>query len=94
MINRLSAESSFIRAAGGPSAFALPAGSVHRGGAFFVQDSARVNVTGCRFNQTGGNGVVLSNNVVDSAVTHSEFVRIGDSAIVALGSTSHGRVCH
>ena len=30
---------------------------------------------------------MFSNNVVDSAVTHSEFVHIGDSAVATLGST-------
>eukprot|EP01051_Picozoa_sp_SAG22_P028403 SAG22_NODE_10003_length_559_cov_0.778261_2_plen_98_part_01 len=63
------------------------AGSVHRGAAFFVQDSANINISDCSFNQTGGNAVVFSNNVVDAAVTRSEFVHIGDSAIVSLGST-------
>ena len=30
---------------------------------------------------------MFSNNVVDSGVTHSEFVHIGDSAVATLGST-------
>ena len=62
--------------------------SIHRGAAFFVQDAARVNVSGCVFNQTGGNALIFSNDVQDSAVSHSEFVHIGDSAIVSLGSTN------
>lgn len=46
-----------------------------------------MTVANCTFNQTGGNAVIFSNNVVDSSVLYSEFVHIGDSAIVSLGST-------
>ena len=70
--------------------YEVPSGgdwSIHRGGTVFVQDSTRINITGCVFNQTGGNGVFLSGNVTHSSITHSEFVRIGDSAIASVGLT-------
>ena len=53
----------------------------------FIEDSTNVTVKGCSFNQTGGNALMLSNNVQDSAVTDNEFVHTGDSAIATLGSS-------
>ena len=53
----------------------------------FIEDSTDVTVQGCSFNQTGGNALMLSNNVQDSAVTDNEFVHTGDSAIATLGSS-------
>ena len=35
----------------------------------FIEDSTDVTVQGCSFNQTGGNALMLSNNVQDSAAT-------------------------
>eukprot|EP01051_Picozoa_sp_SAG22_P026944 SAG22_NODE_8772_length_631_cov_0.680451_1_plen_65_part_10 len=61
------------------------AGSIHRGAALVVEDSTNVTIAGNVFNQTGGNGLLLSNNVQHSAVLDNEFVHLGDSAIVALG---------
>lgn len=46
-----------------------------------------MSVNGCVFNQTGGNALMLSNNVVDTRISDNEFVFIGDSAIAALGSS-------
>jgi hypothetical protein len=69
-------------------AFALCIRSIHRGAAFFVQDSSGINISHCVFNQTGGNAVLLSNAVTDTSITHSEFVMIGDSAIATVGSTN------
>ena len=46
-----------------------------------------INISDCVFNQTGGNAVLLSNDVTDTTITHSEFVLIGDSAIATLGTT-------
>ena len=61
--------------------FEVPSGgdwSIHRGGALFVEDSSNITIASCVFNQTGGNAVMLSNNVVDSRVTGNEFVHTGD----------------
>lgn len=61
---------------------------MHRGAAVFVQDAERVRIAGCTFTQVGGNALMFSNHGVDNAVTDSEFVRSGDSAVVLLGSTN------
>jgi len=64
--------------------YEVPSGgdwSIHRGGALFVEDSSNITISSCIFNQTGGNAVMLSNNVVDSRVTGNEFDHTGDSAI-------------
>lgn len=57
------------------------------GQAVEVVDSSAVSVVGCTFDQVGGNGVLLSNNVQGSSVRGSEFVRVGDSAVVMVGSS-------
>eukprot|EP01052_Picozoa_sp_SAG31_P039762 SAG31_NODE_5585_length_2442_cov_1.305164_1_plen_37_part_10 len=36
---------------------------MHRGATFEIVDSASVAVRNCKFEQIGGNGVLLSNNV-------------------------------
>ena len=61
--------------------------SIHRGAAFLATNAQHVEVVGCRFNQTGGNAVLLSGNCTNSTVSHCEFVHTGDSAIVLLGLT-------
>ena len=71
--------------------YEVPSGgdwSVHRGASFFVQDAENVTVAGCRFDQVGGNGIILSNHVHRSTVADTEFVYPGDSAIVTLGATN------
>lgn len=68
----------------------MPSGgdwSIHRGGAVFIQDAEDAAVTGCTFNQTGVNGVFLSNHAERVRVTACEFVQTGDSAIALTGST-------
>merc|ERR1719460_3077857 len=62
--------------------YEVPSGgdwSIHRGAAVFVQDSSRIRISGCIFNQTGCNAVLFSNSVVNSSITGNEFVHIGDS---------------
>ena len=44
-------------------------------------------MTGCNFTELGGNAVVFSNHVQGSAITGSEFYRIGDNAVAFIGST-------
>ena len=61
--------------------------TVHRGAALFVQDAERVTVAGLRFDQVGGNALMFSNHVVDSAVADCDFRWSGDSAILMLGAT-------
>eukprot|EP00656_Telonema_subtile_P039161 TRINITY_DN4429_c0_g1_i1.p1 TRINITY_DN4429_c0_g1~~TRINITY_DN4429_c0_g1_i1.p1 ORF type:complete len:518 (+),score=96.96 TRINITY_DN4429_c0_g1_i1:1085-2638(+) len=61
--------------------------SVHRGAALEIEDSAQISVSGCVFDQVGGNGILLSNDVRECVIEASEFVRTGDSCIVSVGST-------
>ena len=71
--------------------YEVPSGgdwSIHRGAAVVVQDAERITLAGLTLVGTGGNGVLLSNHVLESRVTDCEFLRMGDSAIVLLGSTS------
>jgi hypothetical protein len=44
-------------------------------------------VSNCSFDQVGGNGVLLSNNVQNSSILGNEFVNTGDSAVVSVGSS-------
>ena len=70
--------------------YEVPSGgdwSIHRGAAVLIEDSSNVTVQGCTFNQTGGNAVMLSNDVTDSAILENEFVYTGDSAIATLGTS-------
>ena len=71
--------------------FQIPSGgdwSVHRGASLFVQDSENITVAGLRFDQVGGNAIILSNHVAGSTVADNEVELSGDSAIVSLGSTN------
>ena len=45
-------------------------------------------MTNCSFEQVGGNGLLLSNNVQRAQVTHNEFVKLGDSAVVSIGRSN------
>ena len=69
--------------------YEVPSGgdwSVHRGGTVEIIDSSNISISKCLFKQVGGNGVLLSNNVQNCSIVHNEFVYIGDSGIVVLGS--------
>ena len=61
--------------------------SVHRGATVEIVDSMNVEVSNCTFDQIGGNGVLLSNNVRAASIISNEFVNCGDSAIVSVGSS-------
>ena len=52
-----------------------------------IQDSKDIAVEGVVFDQPGGNGLMLSNNVLDCAVRKCTFKDVGDSAIAILGSS-------
>ena len=70
--------------------YEVPSGgdwSIHRGAAVFIEDSSNITVVACTFNQTGGNALMLSNDVTDSAILENEFVHTGDSAIATLGTS-------
>ena len=61
--------------------------SIHRGAAVFVEAAQNVTLEGLEFDQVSGNAVMLSNEVVHSAVRKCSFKDVGDSAIALLGST-------
>eukprot|EP00729_Bicosta_minor_P002862 gene2862-15982_t len=61
--------------------------TVHRGATVEVVDSTGVQITGCTFEQIGGNGILLSNAARDNQITNNEFVQCGDSAVVSIGSS-------
>ena len=70
--------------------YEVPSGgdwSIHRGAAVLIDGAANVSVTRCAFERLGGNALMLSNDVVGSAVLNSTLVEVGDSAILAVGST-------
>jgi hypothetical protein len=60
--------------------------SLHRGAAVEVTDAEFVDVFNCTFSGIGGNALLWSNHVAQSSVRDSEFVFIGDSAIVGARS--------
>ena len=71
--------------------YEVPSGgdwSVHRGGAVFLDNTADVLIARATFTQLGGNGVVVSNFNSAPTILYSEFVWLGESAIVLLGSVS------
>jgi hypothetical protein len=61
--------------------------SIHRNGAVYVESAERFVVEDCRFNQVGGNALVLNGHVIDSIVRRNEFAFCGDSAIVSVGNS-------
>eukprot|EP01045_Picozoa_sp_COSAG04_P007717 COSAG04_NODE_410_length_14788_cov_3.137926_7_plen_227_part_00 len=61
--------------------------SIHRGAAVFVEAAQNVTLEALDFDQVSGNAVMLSNEVVHSAVRKCSFKDVGDSAIALLGST-------
>ena len=71
------------------SDYEVPSGSdwsVHRGGAVLVEGTEHFLLLNCLFNAPGGNGLYLSRFAV---VEGNEFVRSGDSGIVAVGTSDH-----
>jgi hypothetical protein len=64
--------------------------SIHRGGAVFVDGAERITLKNLFFDQVDGNGVFLSNHVVNSTVKDCDFWRTGDSAVALVGSVPLG----
>ena len=60
----------------------------HRGGAVFLQGVENASFSRIRFDQLEGNGVFLSNHVKGSEIVDCDFWRTGDSAVLAVGSSS------
>lgn len=61
---------------------------IHRGGTVHLQGAVNVTFSGCGWRRTGGNGLIFDRYVKNSSVIDSEFVSIGDSAVVAYGDAN------
>ena len=65
--------------------YEVPSGgdwSIHRGGAFFVENAENVSIFGCQFVQLGGNGLFVSNYAENTVAAGNVFHDIGDSGNV------------
>ena len=62
--------------------------SIHRSAAVYVEGAENFVIKNCTFDSPGGNALMLSNYIRSSVVEANEFVWVGDSAIVLLGSTN------
>jgi len=71
--------------------FMVPSGgdwSVHRGGTIYLTNTKDVSITRSLFTQLGSNGVAIIDYNAFTSVTLNEFVWLGDSAIILVGSTN------
>jgi hypothetical protein len=71
--------------------FMVPGGgdwSVHRGGTIYLINTKYVIITRNLFTQLGSNGVALIDYNDATSITLNEFVWLGDSAIILVGSTN------
>ena len=59
--------------------------AIHRGGAVLIEGAINASFTDTRFVDTGGNALIFSRYAKNCSVVGSEFVRLGDSAVVAYG---------
>ena len=62
--------------------------SLRRSAAVFVEGADNFTIRNCTFDSPGGNALMLSNYVRNSVIESNEFVWVGDSAIVLIGSTN------
>ena len=62
--------------------------SIHRSASVFVEGANKFIIRNCTFDSPGGNALMLTNYIRNSVVEDNEFVWVGDSAIVLLGSTN------
>ena len=62
--------------------------AIHRGGAVFIEGAENITIAQSLFTQVATNALVLSNWNRNVTVTHNEFVWLGDSGIIIVGSTS------
>ena len=64
--------------------------AMHLGASVVFEGVSQVNVTGCVFDRLGGNALLLHGYARDVAITNNEFVRLGASAIVSVGTAQLG----
>ena len=62
--------------------------SLRRSAAVFVEGADNFTIKNCVFDSPGGNALMLSNYIRNSVIESNEFVWVGDSAIVLIGSTN------
>ena len=71
--------------------YMVPSGgdwSVHRGGTIYLTNTNNITITHNVLTQLGSNGVAVIDYNDATAITSNEFVWLGDSAIVLVGSTN------
>ena len=61
---------------------------LNRSATVFVEGAENFVIRNCTFDSPGGKALMLSNYIRNSVVEANEFVWVGDSAIVLLGSTN------
>ena len=59
--------------------------ALHRGGAVFLEHTARVTVEQSKFERVDGNALMVSGRNRNATVADSEFAWIGDCAVAARG---------
>ena len=62
--------------------------AVHRGGSVYVEGAANISIDSSLFTYVATNGLVVSDWNQNISITHNEFVWMGDSAVILLGSSS------
>jgi hypothetical protein len=70
--------------------YMVPSGgdwSVHRGGTIYLTNTKNVTITHNLLTQLGSNGVAVIDYNKATSITLNEFVWLGDSAIILVGST-------
>lgn len=60
---------------------------MYRDAAVFLEDAVDVTISGCSFLRVDGNGVMLSGTTRIVRIVDSDFMFIGDSAMVTWGRT-------
>ena len=71
--------------------YMVPSGgdwSVHRGGTVYLTNTRNVTITHDLFTQLGSNGLALIDYNDDTTISLNEFVWLGDSGIILVGSTN------
>jgi hypothetical protein len=71
--------------------FMVPSGgdwSVHRGGTIFLENTKNITITHNLFTELGSNGVAVINYNDATVIASNEFVWLGDSGIVLVGTTN------
>lgn len=62
--------------------------SVHRGGTIFLENTRDVTIANNLFTQLGSQGVSITNYNDGTTIASNEFVWLGDSAIINVGTTN------